>query len=132
MVALHTMPSNKQLTSSVQAFNSAGSTVIDVSTGALQDRLPAGKGQYATMFYLIIALKSVDVLYGIGYHILDHRYFGRVLLLGERQRVEHEASGEHSKRSALCRPLRAFTITGLCLAVALIATGYALYIVYSI
>lgn len=41
---------------------------MDVAVGAIQDKhVDAGVNQYDEVFYLLIALKAVDVIYGLGY-----------------------------------------------------------------
>ncbi|GHJ90284.1 hypothetical protein NliqN6_6686 [Naganishia liquefaciens] len=115
-----------------KALNSAGSTVVDIAVGAIQDRAPAGKSQYDNMFYFMIALKAVDILYGAGYHFVDKKYFGGVLRLNEADRVKKEAMETEADRRQGLRPaIKGWTIFGLVVAVCLIATSYVLYIVYS-
>jgi hypothetical protein len=42
--------------------------IMDVAVGAIQDKhVDAGVNQYDEVFYLLIALKAVDVIYGLGY-----------------------------------------------------------------
>ncbi|KAJ9092414.1 hypothetical protein QFC20_007369 [Naganishia adeliensis] len=107
-----------------KAFDSAGSTIVDIAVGAIQDRAPPGKSQYDNMFYFMIALKAVDVLYGFGYHIIDKRYFGSVLRLSEADRVKKEAHGTNVDRRQGLRPARrSWTILGLVVAVSLITTS---------
>lgn len=70
-----------------RSFNSAGITITDVSVGAsessmslspdadnnrtaaVQDRTPKGVDQYNGVFYFLIALKAMDVLYGLIYDV---------------------------------------------------------------
>lgn len=35
----------------------------------VQDRTPKGENQYNNVFYFLIALKAVDVFYGMGYDV---------------------------------------------------------------
>ncbi|PWZ00851.1 LOW QUALITY PROTEIN: MFS general substrate transporter [Testicularia cyperi] len=116
-----------------KAFNSAGSTIMDVSTGAIQDLTPTGTKQYSNVFYFLIALKSVDVLFGLGYHMLDKRYFGGFLLLNEKQRINKEAEEtEKHRMEGLRKPIRSWTLAGCCLLSAMVVTSYVVYVVYSI
>lgn len=48
-----------------KAVNSAGSTILDVAGGAIQDLTPTGVNQYNNVFYLMIAMKAIDVIYGM-------------------------------------------------------------------
>ncbi|KAN0066302.1 hypothetical protein ACQY0O_000396 [Thecaphora frezii] len=117
----------------VKAFNSAGSTVMDVSTGAIQDLTPKGKHQYDNVFYFLIAMKSLDVILGLMYDVLDKRYFGGVLRASEKERIEREThETEADRRSGLRVPKRGWTWAGIVCGVALITTSYVLYIVYAI
>lgn len=116
-----------------KAFNSAGSTIMDVTTGAIQDLTPTGRTQYSNVFYLLIALKAVDVVFGLVYHRLDQSYLGGMLKLNERQRIEKEArESAHSRSHGLRKPITQCTIAGCILLLATIVTSYVIYIVYSI
>jgi hypothetical protein len=68
-------------------MNSAGITIVDVSVGAsecivwtlsdsddnacivVQDRSPKGANQYNGVFFFLIALKAIDVVYGLIYDV---------------------------------------------------------------
>ncbi|CDW97232.1 hypothetical protein [Sporisorium scitamineum] len=116
-----------------QCFNSAGSVTMDVAFGAIQDLTPRGKKQFNNAFPLLIALKSIDVIYGLLYHVLDRKYFGGVLKLNERQLLEKTQTESESERNqALRKPIKKWTVAGCSLLVAFVTTGYVLYIVYSI
>lgn len=116
-----------------KCFNSAGSVTMDVSFGAIQDLTPKGQNQFNNAFAFLIALKSVDVLYGLVYHLIDRKYFGGVLKLNERQileKMEHESAAETQR--CLRKPIRKWTVAGCSLLVAFVTTSYVLYITYSI
>ncbi|CBQ70228.1 conserved hypothetical protein [Sporisorium reilianum SRZ2] len=116
-----------------KCFNSAGSVTMDVAFGAIQDLTPRGKSQFNNAFSLLIALKSVDVIYGLIYHAIDRKYFGGVLKLNERQLREKAQTESESERSAALRkPIKRWTVAGCSLLVAFVTVGYVLYIVYSI
>lgn len=116
-----------------KCFNSAGSVTMDVAFGAVQDLTPRGRSQFNNAFSLLIALKAVDVVYGLGYHVLDRRYFGGVLKLNERQlREKTPTESEKERTQALRKPIKEWTVAGCALLVAFVTTGYVLYIVYSI
>ncbi|KAJ9094957.1 hypothetical protein QFC21_005749 [Naganishia friedmannii] len=107
-----------------KAFNSAGSTIVDIAVGAIQDRTPTEKNQYSNMFYFMIALKAVDIFYGFGYDFVDRRYFGSVLRLNEARRVAKEANETDVDRQQGLRPPRKeWTLFGIAVAVALITTS---------
>ncbi|TKY85289.1 hypothetical protein EX895_006369 [Sporisorium graminicola] len=116
-----------------KCFNSAGSVTMDVAFGAIQDLTPRGTSQFRNAFSLLIALKSVDVVYGLLYHVIDRRYFGGVLRLNERElRDKAQTETDAERTHALRKPIRNWTLAGCSLLVAFVTTGYVLYIVYSI
>lgn len=115
-----------------KAFNSNGSTIVDVATGAIQDGTPGGG--YNRVYAFLIALKSVDILFGLFYHGIDKRCFNGVLALSERGRVQKERNQDEEEtkdRFPLMRARKAWSIAGLAVAAALIITAYVVYIVYS-
>jgi len=110
---------------SIIAFNSAAAVSMDISTGAIQDKTPTGthtyfffflsmyfsemRSRYNNVMYFLIALKSLDVVYGMIYYVLDGRYFGGVLRMSEAEKLRdvqlQEAEG--SKRQyPLKRPVK--------------------------
>ncbi|KAF7293068.1 MFS transporter [Mycena indigotica] len=118
-----------------KAFNNAGSVIMDVSAGAIQDRTPTGRHTYDNVLYFLIALKGVDFFYGLVYDALDRRYFGGVLRMSEREREAREDedanSGENLKGVALRRPVRMWTFVGLGIMGAMIVVAWVLYLFYA-
>lgn len=43
--------------------------VIDASESTVQDHTPTGRHQYNNVFYFLIAMKAMDVGYGLFYHV---------------------------------------------------------------
>ncbi|GAC93927.1 hypothetical protein PHSY_001495 [Pseudozyma hubeiensis SY62] len=116
-----------------KCFNSAGSVTMDVAFGAIQDLTPRGKTQFRNAFAFLIALKAIDVVYGLLYHVIDKRYFGGVLKLNERQlKHKRETESEQERQEALRKPIKNWTAAGCGLLIAIVVTGYVLYITYSI
>ncbi|KAJ1033775.1 hypothetical protein NDA13_001755 [Ustilago tritici] len=116
-----------------KCFNSAGSISMDVSFGAIQDLTPRGKNQFKNAFAFLIALKSIDVIYGLLYHIIDRKYFGGVLKLNERQLMQKmQEEPEVERKQALRKPIKKWTVAGCLLLLAFVTTSYVLYITYSI
>lgn len=117
-----------------KAFNSAGSTIMTISTGAIQDlHRDNNERQYDEVFYFLIALKAVDVIIGLTYGFLDRRYFGRVMSMTEKQRVMVEAEEtEKDRLQGLRGPKRSMMIIGCSIVSALIIVAYVLYIYYSV
>ena len=122
-----------------ESFSSAGSVIVNVASGAIQDRSiqdqrisPAQ--EYNNVFYLLISIKVFEFFIGFCYFFLDLRYFGSVLTMSERRRV-HEKQAEKSlssKNQKLCVPRKSFTIIGCIITVATIITSYVLFINYSL
>lgn len=84
-------------------------------------------------------MKSIDVIYGLGYHWLDITSFGGVLRQNEkRQRaveVEKEtaiAEGRPREQLPLMQSKTTFSYVGLSILAAMIVTALVLYIVYSL
>ncbi|KIS70912.1 uncharacterized protein UMAG_00840 [Mycosarcoma maydis] len=116
-----------------KCFNSAGSVTMDVTFGAIQDLTPKGKNQFKNAFAFLIALKSIDVVYGLMYHVIDKRYFGGVLKLNERQlKQKMQTESKEQREEALRKPIKKWTLAGCCVLIAFVTTGYVLYITYSI
>ncbi|KAJ7626070.1 major facilitator superfamily domain-containing protein [Roridomyces roridus] len=125
-----------------KAFNSAAAVIMDVSTGAIQDHTPTGSKTYNNVIYLLIALKAIDVVYGMVYHVLDARYFGGVLRMSERERLvaarrddgQEKAKlegGQEKKNGKLRKPVRMWTMFGVGVMCTLTVTAWVLYLVYS-
>jgi len=121
-----------------KSLNNAGSVIMDVSTGAIQDQSPTGRRTYDNVLYFLIALKAVDIGYGMLYHIIDTRYFGGVLKRNEAQQRQAEeeerlagASEELNQRRKLRGPVRLLTLLGIGTLGAMIVVAWVLYLVYS-
>jgi hypothetical protein len=130
---------------------------MDVAVGAIQDKhVDAGVNQYDEVFYLLIALKAVDVIYGLGYDWwafrslscatrccadwwlpshpsrFDRKHLGRTLLFSERQRVKVELEQSPEQRTeGLRSPVKAVTVVGIAVLLAMIVAAYVLFIYYS-
>lgn len=122
------------------AYYSAGSTIAQVSGGALQDLalsqgLPKSK-KYNYMMYFVLSIKSLDVVLGMLYHYLDSKYFGRVMLLSEKQRVTQEIELKETgfsstkKKSSLSVARKEWTLIGCTVGVVIIVVSYTVFLVY--
>ncbi|KAJ7337538.1 major facilitator superfamily domain-containing protein [Mycena albidolilacea] len=118
-----------------KAFNSAAAVIMDVSTGAIQDKTPTGTHTYDNVLYFLIALKAVDVIYGMLYHVLDLRYFGSVLRMSEVEKLRdvqrQDAEGDTTRQFPLKRPVKLWTVLGLVVMFSLVITAWVLYLVYA-
>ena len=116
-----------------QAFDASGETIMNIASGAIQDSSDKGSHMYDNMYYLLIALKAVEFFIGFTYHILDRRYFGSVMFMTEKQRVEAEARESEEERSQGLRVHRPFwTVLGCSVITAMVITSYVIFIYYSI
>ncbi|KAJ6565492.1 major facilitator superfamily domain-containing protein [Mycena vulgaris] len=118
-----------------KAFNSAGTLIMDVSAGAIQDKTPTGTHTYDNVLYFLIAIKSLDVIYGMLYHLLDVRYFGSVLRMSEAEKLRdvqlQETEGSTRPVYPLKRPVKLWTVLGFIVMFSLTVTAWVLYLVYS-
>ncbi|KAF7343316.1 MFS transporter [Mycena venus] len=117
-----------------KAFNSAASVIMDVLTGAIQDKTPTGPHIYNNVMYFLIALKAVDVVYGMLYHVLDVRYFGSILRMSEAEKLRdvqrrESEPGSVAKQYPLRRPVKLWTGLGLVVMFALVVTTWVVYLV---
>ncbi|ESK92084.1 mfs transporter [Moniliophthora roreri MCA 2997] len=111
-------------------INSAG-VIMDVSSGAIQDLTPTGRHTYNNVFYMYIALKSVDVIYGLLYDRLDRWQLGGVLRMNEAQRIAKEREDNEDLKKPLQRPLKPFTYLGLLIMACMIICAWAIYLIFS-
>ncbi|KAB5594017.1 Transcription factor atf1 [Ceratobasidium theobromae] len=71
-----------------KAFNNAGSVIIDVAAGAIQDTTRGGG--YNGVIGFFIAFKGMEIVWGLVYGVLDRRLLRGVLWMSERARHEME------------------------------------------
>lgn len=117
-----------------KAFNNAGSVIMDVSSGAIQDYTPTGRDTYNNVIYFLIAMKTIDVFIGVGYAYLDKKAFGGVLKRNEaeqRAAEEGEAESGNDKTAALRKAIKTVTLVGVAVMAALIVVAWVLYLTYS-
>lgn len=116
-----------------KAFNSNGSTIMDIATGAIQDRsVRRGVNQYDYVFAFMIAIKGYDILLVIGYHLIDRYKFSGILNMSEKQRVRLQLSEtQEQSQSGLRKPIRSITCAAIALFASLFVTAYVVFIVFS-
>ncbi|WVW87087.1 hypothetical protein I302_109144 [Kwoniella bestiolae CBS 10118] len=114
-----------------KAFQNGNSAVLDVAAGAIQDRTP--NGSYDRVLYLIIAIKSIEVILGPVYDYLDGRWLGHSLRLPEKKRLllRKEAIEKDLDYPGWRIDKRVTRVVGLEL-VGLIITAWVVYIIYSL
>ena len=117
-----------------KALNNAGSVIMDVSTGAIQDYTPSGRNTYDNVIYFLIATKAIDVFLGVGYHYMDRRALGGVLKRNEAEQraAEGEEGGQGDKKGLpLRKAVKTVTQLGVSIMTCLIVVAWVLYLVYS-
>ncbi|QRV76658.1 major facilitator superfamily transporter [Ceratobasidium sp. AG-Ba] len=112
-----------------KAFNNAGSVIVDVAAGAIQDSTSGGG--YNGVIAFFIALKALEVLWGSVYGILDRRLLRGVLTMSERKRHEIEKSIDLNEEIGR-QPRRAWTYGGWAFLGSAIIIALVLFIKYSI
>ncbi|BEJ15699.1 hypothetical protein CspHIS471_0503040 [Cutaneotrichosporon sp. HIS471] len=127
------LPSNELMGTAFgvwQSFQNAGTLIMDVASGAIQDKTPGH--QYDRVFIVIMVFKAYDAFLGPFYDWLDGKWLGHQLRMPERKRrdklVQLEIRGktyEGHERSKF------WTWTGCSVLSAMVVTGWALYIIYS-
>ncbi|WVQ75748.1 hypothetical protein IAR50_005379 [Cryptococcus sp. DSM 104548] len=114
-----------------KAFANGNSIVLDVASGAIQDR--TADGSYDNVLYLIIAIKALQVCWGPVYFYLDQIWLGGSLRLPEKKRLEKL---KEKKEKSLDYPgWRVSKLTSCIVGgelIALIITAWVVYIVYSL
>ncbi|KAJ7492226.1 major facilitator superfamily domain-containing protein [Mycena latifolia] len=112
-----------------KAFANAGSVVVDMVAGTIQDSTP---GQtYARVLYFFIAMKALEFALGAGYGLLDRRFLGGVLTVGERERARREKAGLLDDLPGR-RPSRAATAVGFATLAGAVVVAWVLFFVFSI
>lgn len=103
---------------------------MDVASGAIQDGTPGA--QYDRVLIVIMVFKAYDAFLGPFYDWLDGRWLGHQLRMPERKRrdklVQQEIAGrtyEGHERN------KTWTTLGCTILAAMVITGWALYIIYS-
>ncbi|KAJ6565498.1 hypothetical protein DFH09DRAFT_1278596 [Mycena vulgaris] len=117
------------------AFNSAGTVIMEVSAGAIQDRTPTGTHTYGNVLYFLITIKAIDVVCGLLYPVLDVRYFGSVLRMSEEEKLRdvqrQESEGTDARAYVLKKPVKLWTVLGFCVMFSITVIAWVLYLVYS-
>ena len=143
------------------AFANCGESIVNVASGALQvhstssspspsipsdvlfsllnlsalfqDLTPSGTRQYSGVFYLLIALKSLEFALGGGYLWFDARYLNGYLRASQEELVglwERETGEE--KTRGIRGASKLWTRIGLGFGAASLVTAWVIYIYYAI
>ncbi|GAA5822590.1 hypothetical protein JCM5353_005494 [Sporobolomyces roseus] len=92
-----------------KALNNCGSVVMNVASGAIQDKSGTGTDQYRYVFAFIIVIKGLDVLYGLGYHWFDVKCLNGILYANEKERVARQEDDLVLRNEGLRRPIKEVT-----------------------
>ncbi|KAJ7142021.1 major facilitator superfamily domain-containing protein [Mycena crocata] len=112
-----------------KAFANAGSVVVDMVAGTIQDQTPGNT--YERVIYFFVAMKALEFSLGAFYGILDGRYLGSVLTIGEPERNRKERAGLMDDLPGR-RPSKVATTVGFSMLAAMVVVAWALFFVYSI
>ncbi|WRT69852.1 uncharacterized protein IL334_006843 [Kwoniella shivajii] len=114
-----------------KAFQNGNSAVLEVASGAIQDRTP--NGSYDRVLYLIIAIKAVEVCLGPIYDYLDGRWLGHSLRKPEQKRlaIRKEAIDKEIDYPGWRINKKVSIFVGVELT-CLVITAWVVYIVYSL
>ncbi|GAA5993852.1 hypothetical protein JCM5350_004396 [Sporobolomyces pararoseus] len=115
-----------------KALNNCGSVTMNVAAGAIQDQSGKGSNQYRYVFAFIIAVKGLDVLYGLGYHYFDMKYLNGILHATEKERVEREEEDSVLRNQGLRKPIKEVTYVSLGVVGSMIIIAWVLYLYYSV
>nr|XP_018999164.1 uncharacterized protein I203_08308 [Kwoniella mangroviensis CBS 8507]OCF62625.1 hypothetical protein I203_08308 [Kwoniella mangroviensis CBS 8507] len=114
-----------------KAFGNGGIIVFDVAAGAIQDL--SGTNSYDNVIYLLMAYKSLQILYGFFFAWLDGKWLANSLRKGEKERVAiREAALANNVVLPGWKPSKWGMWIVMGELVALTITAWVVYIVYSL
>ncbi|KIY71911.1 MFS general substrate transporter [Cylindrobasidium torrendii FP15055 ss-10] len=112
-----------------KAFNNAGSVIVDMVAGRLQDI--TADGGYHKVISFFVAMKAIEFCLGAFYGILDRKYLAGILTMSETRRLALHKTGIHKKVDGR-QPKKVFTSFGLGLLATVTVIAWVLYIKYSL
>ncbi|GAA6004588.1 hypothetical protein JCM10207_000947 [Rhodosporidiobolus poonsookiae] len=119
-----------------QALVNAGTVIVGVAAGAIQDGSPKGKHNYDRVLIFLLAIKAWDVVAGSLYCFLDWTSLDLVLTRSNRQqRVYREkvVAGEVVPPSTpMLKPKRTWTTVALTVMLAQCIAAWVVYLKYSV
>ncbi|WVW83550.1 hypothetical protein I302_105571 [Kwoniella bestiolae CBS 10118] len=114
-----------------KAFGNGGIIVFDVAAGAIQDR--SGNNSYNNVIYLMMAYKSLQILYGFFFDWLDKRWLAGSLRKGEKERAAiRDAAIANNVVLPGWKPSKWGMYIIMAELVGLTITAWTVYIVYSL
>ncbi|KAJ7687402.1 major facilitator superfamily domain-containing protein [Mycena rosella] len=112
-----------------KAFANAGSVVVDMVAGTIQDHTPGET--YARVLYFFISMKALEFCLGAFYGLLDRRVLGGVLTVGEPERNRRQAAGLLDDLPGR-RPSALATAGGFAMLGATVVVAWVLFFLFSI
>lgn len=113
-----------------RAFNNAGSTIMDIAFGLLQD--DSENMGYDKVLKLTIGIKAWAFVLGITYILIDYKKLGKGMTMTRKQRERRESEIVDEMLDPLTRrnTNRAVTIAALASLLAIIITAWVLFITH--
>lgn len=127
--------------------------MMNVASGAIQDKSGTGTDQYRYVFAFIIGktscyflcrialtsflfrlavIKGLDVVYGLGYHWFDVKCLNGILYANEKERVARQEDDLVLRNEGLRRPIKEVTYVSLGVVGCMILIAWVLYLYYSV
>ncbi|KAK1623558.1 hypothetical protein BDP81DRAFT_475555 [Colletotrichum phormii] len=113
----------------LEVFNNAGSVIVDMIAGRLQDITPGGTYERVIAFF--VAVKRLEFCLGLFYGILDRKYLSGILSINNKKRMKLEKEGKLEDCVGR-KPSKGYTTAGIGLVCSLIIIAWVLFIKYSI
>ncbi|KAJ7251974.1 hypothetical protein C8J57DRAFT_1665558 [Mycena rebaudengoi] len=109
-----------------KAFNDAGSVVVDMAASTIQDHTP--HKTYEGVLYFFISMKALEFFLGGFYGLLDRRYLGSVLTIGEPRKEKVGLMQDLPDR----RPSKVATARGIAILGATLVVAWVLFFMFSL
>ncbi|KAK7214585.1 hypothetical protein V2G26_002588 [Clonostachys chloroleuca] len=113
-----------------RGFNNSSATIMEVVYGVVQDGTEAMG--YGRALIVSSCIKAVGFFIGVTYIIVDFKKLGKGITMTRSQREARESEIEDRDADPLTRrrPVKAWTIYVMCALVAMVTTGWTLFIKY--
>jgi len=109
-----------------------GTVVVSVVSGVIQDQSGTGVSQYNSVFAFLIAIKGLDVIWGLVYNWLDTNYLDGVLIKGDHSRRKEVATMDEERLRGIKTPIRSVTVVAIVIVVAAVVVAWLLYFYFAV